>query len=135
MTDPIDKFLDADGRATMTAELWDIFIGAGCKPGCHICQDDIEVGVPFRLKPFATVKKEEGNTTEVAAMVCRECDLAKKKLNHNDAKRVARLAEGLAQYDDLSKTIMKKAMVKPEPPWSGCFLVRDNQNIRIVPAD
>lgn len=127
MDDGIGKFLDADGRATMTGELWDIFVGAGCKPECHICSDDIEVGRHFRLKPFATVRKGE-DEVEVAVMVCATCDRKGRKLDRQDAERVVYLAHG-EEYP----ATMRRAVVKPQPARTGgCFLVRGVGGIRIV---
>lgn len=127
MDDGIGKFLDANGRATMTGELWDIFVGAGCKPQCHICREDIEVGMGFRLKPFATVKKGE-HEVEVAVMVCATCDSEERKLDRQSAERVVQLAHG----DEYPAT-MRRAVVKPQPVRTGgCFLVRIPGGVRIV---
>ncbi len=127
MDDGIDRFLDADGRAVMTGELWDIFVGGGCRPQCHICGNSIEVSWHFRLKPFATVTRGE-DEVEVAVMVCDTCDRKERKLDRQDAERVVYLAHG-----DEHPVEMRRSVVKPTPPHTGgCFLVRGGGGSKIV---
>lgn len=122
MSDNIGNFLDTNGRATMTGELYQLFCANGCMPACHACSKSIAVGRKFRIKEFHRTKVEDRDVI-ASAMICGTCDRRNTKLPYEEAKRLAKSA-GIDSWQIPTQgtvEIMKED--RRYPIFGGCFLV------------